>query len=265
MLAHGDVPNAAPLDAAAGTGRPKAEGHPEDVAMDAPIHPVVLVVDDEFSVRKVLRILLQTHGMRTVEAASAAEGLARAVESVPDLVLLDLGLPDSDGIEVTRQLREWTTVPIVVVSARGREPDKVCALDAGANDYLTKPFAHGELLARIRVWLRATAHRPLDEDASIIEAGELRIDLGRHLVHVAGREIHLTPTEYKLFAMLMRNPDRLLTHRQLLGAAGQPESADGKQYLRVYMGQLRRKLEPDSDRPRRLLTEPGVGYRFRSA
>jgi two-component system, OmpR family, KDP operon response regulator KdpE len=244
MLVQGDLHGTEPLAAAA-------------------TEPLVLIVDDEASVRKVLGILLRTHGMRAVEATSAGEALTRAAESGPDLVLLDLGLPDSDGIEVTRQLREWTSVPIVVISARGKEPDKVSALDAGANDYLTKPFAHGELLARIRVWLRATAHSPLDEDSSIIEAGELRIDLGRHLVYVSGREIHLTPTEYRLFAALMRNPDRLMTHRQLLAAAGEPRSADGRQYLRVYMGQLRRKLEPDSDRPRHLLTEPGVGYRLR--
>lgn len=226
--------------------------------------PLVLVVDDECSVQKVLGILLNAHGMRTCQATSAAEALARVADCSPDLVLLDLGLPDGDGIEVTRELRKWTAVPVLVISARGKEPDKVATLDAGANDYLTKPFNNGELLARIRVWLRATATHAVQEKASVIESGDLRIDLARHLVQVAGREVHLTPTEYNLFATLMRNPDRLMTHRQLLAAVGSPVSGDGKQYLRVYMGQLRRKLEPDTVRPRYLLTEPGVGYRLRS-
>jgi len=230
----------------------------------APGGPLILVVDDEASVQKLLGILLRAQGMRTVQATSAAEALARAADTNPDLVLLDLGLPDADGIDVTRQLREWTAVPVVVISARGKELDKVATLDAGANDYLTKPFTNGELLARIRVWLRATAHHPAKDSASIIEIGHLRIDFAKHLVQVAGREVHLTPTEYKLFATLMRNPGRLMTHRQLLDAAGGPRSADWRQYLRVYMGQLRRKLEPDMARPRYLLTEPGVGYRLRA-
>lgn len=226
--------------------------------------PLALIVDDEPPMRKLLAVLLGTHGMRTLQAASAADALALTADSDPNIVLLDLRLPDSDGIEVTRHLREWTAVPIVVVSAQGREPDKVTALDAGANDYVTKPFASGELLARIRVWLRATAHVASDADAPVLEVGDLRIDLGRHIVQVAGREVHLTPTEYNLFAALMRNPDRLMTHRQLLDAMRAPLSAHAVQYLRVYMGQLRRKLEPGSDRPRRLYTEPGVGYRLRT-
>lgn len=250
MLTH-DNPMAVPRDPDA-SGTATAAG------------PRILVVDDESSVQKLLGILLGAHGMHTLQATSAAEALARAADSNPDLILLDLGLPDADGIDVTRQLREWTAVPVVVISARGKELDKVATLDAGANDYLTKPFTNGELLARIRVWLRATAHHPAKESASVLEVGNLRIDLARHLVHVDGREVHLTPTEYKLFATLMRNPGRLMTHRQLLDAAGGPRSTDWRQYLRVYMGQLRRKLEPDMARPRYLLTEPGVGYRLRA-
>lgn len=233
-------------------------------ACDGTSAPLILVVDDELSVQKLLGILLNAHGMRTLQAMSAAQALTWAAESCPDLILLDLGLPDADGIDVTRELRRWTPVPVVVISARGKELDKVATLDAGANDYLTKPFANGELLARIRVWLRATASPTAKEqDAAVVELGELRIDLVRRLVHVAGREVHLTPTEYNLFAALMRNPGRLMTHRQLLLAAGGPQSGDWKQYLRVYMGQLRRKLEADTGRPRYLMTEPGVGYRLR--
>jgi two-component system KDP operon response regulator KdpE len=229
--------------------------------------PLVLVVDDEPPMRKLLRVVLGANGLRTEEATSGAEALVRAASYNPDLVLLDLGLPDSDGIDVTRRLRAWMAAPILVLSARGREQDKVAVLDAGANDYLTKPFSNAELLARIRVWLRQTARAAPDRDESTIEVGDFRIDLAQRLVCVAGREVHLTPIEYKLLTTLMRNAGRIMTHRQLLETTWGPgpRPGSGTQYLRVYMGRLRRKLEPDAAPPRYLLTEPGVGYRLRGA
>ncbi len=234
----------------------------EKPARVATARPLVLVVDDEPPMRNLLRIILGTSGMRAIEAASGAEAIERAAEHNPDVVLLDLGLPDVDGIEVTRRLREWMLAPILVVSARGREEDKVGALDAGANDFLTKPFGNGELLARLRVWLRETARAAPGSDESVIEVGELRIDLAGHLVHLAGREIHLSPTEFKLLATLMRNRGRVMTHAQLLRATWGPRCEERTQYLRVYMGHLRQKLEQDVACPRYLLTEPGVGYRL---
>jgi two-component system KDP operon response regulator KdpE len=226
--------------------------------------PLVLVVDDERPMQKMLRIVLSSNGFRTQEATTGAEALERAAACNPDLVLLDLGLPDADGLEVTRRLREWMVAPIVVISARGMEQDKVGVLDAGANDYLTKPFAAGELLARLRVWLRQSARVDPDRDESVIEVGELRLDLGRRVVCVAGREVHLTPIEYKLFTALMRNRGRVMTHGQLLETTWGPRFVKQTQYLRVYMGHLRQKLEPDEALPRHLLTEPGVGYRLRA-
>jgi two-component system, OmpR family, KDP operon response regulator KdpE len=221
--------------------------------------PLVLVVDDDAATQTMLRIVLNVNGLRTMAARSGAEALERAAAVNPDLVLLDLGLPDSNGLEVTRRLREWMFAPILVISARGQERDKVSLLDAGANDYLTKPIASGELLARIRVWIRRTAADT--PEGAVIEVGDLRVDLGRRLVTKAGRELHLTPIEYKLFVTLMRNRGRVMTHRQLLEATWGRGYTNQTQYLRVYMGQLRRKLEQDTARPRYLLTEPGVGYR----
>jgi two-component system KDP operon response regulator KdpE len=227
------------------------------------VGPLILVVDDAPPMQKMLRFVLGSHGFRTAEAASGAEALASAASYNPDLVLLDLGLPDLDGIEVTRRLREWSHAPILVISARGHEKDKVAALDLGANDYLTKPFRVGELLARIRVWLRETPAGP-SQEGSVLEVGDLRIDLVRRLVSVAGRVVRLTPTEYKLFATLMRNHMRVMTHEQLLEATWGPHCAGNIQYLHVYMGRLRQKLETDSARPRYLITEAGVGYRLRA-
>jgi two-component system KDP operon response regulator KdpE len=227
--------------------------------------PLVLVVDDELPMQGLLRIVLRSGGLRTLEATCAAEAIERAAACNPDLVLLDLGLPDSDGIDVTRRLREWMAAPIIVISARGREQDKVAVLDAGANDYLIKPFANAELLARIRVWLRQTARVAAGGRESIIEVGDLRLDLARRLVCVAEREVHLTPIEYTLFTTLMRNAGCVMTHRQLLETTWGRPYTNKTQYLRVYMAQLRRKLEPDTALPRYLLTEPGVGYRIRAA
>jgi two-component system KDP operon response regulator KdpE len=221
---------------------------------------MVLVVEDEPSMQELLRIVLRGSGFGTLEATSGAEALAVAASDNPDLVLLDLGLPDSDGIEVTRRLREWMAAPILVISARWKEHDKVTVLDAGADDYLTKPFANTELLARMRVWLRQTARAAPPQ--AIIAVGNLRIDLDRRLVWAAGREVHLTPIEYALFATLMRNAGRIVTYGQLLETTWGPQCATKIHYLRVYMAQLRRKLEPEGGLSRYLLTEPGVGYRL---
>jgi two-component system KDP operon response regulator KdpE len=204
---------------------------------------------------------LSRNGLRTIEAASAAEALEHAAAYHPDLVLLDLELPDSDGTVVMRRLREWaTSAPILVVSAAAREQDKVAAFDAGANDYLTKPFATGELLARVRVWLREIARVGPGRNGWVIQLGELRIDLAGRLVSVAGRQVHLTPTEYKLFATLMRHPGRVMSHRQLLETTWGPRHARQTLYLRVYIAKLRRKLEHDAAHPRYLLTDAGAGY-----
>ncbi len=224
---------------------------------------LVLVVEDEHPMRRFLQSVLGDHGFRTVLATHGAEALSQASAYNPDFVLLDLGLPDIDGIEVTKRLREWLAAPIVVISARGQEGDKISALDVGANDYVTKPFATGELLARMRVWMRQAARGDRDAGEPTIELGDLRIDLAKRHVTVAGRMVHLTPTEYKLFGLLMRNAGRVMTHRQLLEATWGPSYANETQYVRVYMGQLRQKLEENPARPRYLVTEPGVGYRIR--
>ena len=225
--------------------------------------PLVLVVDDELPIQKMLGILLRANGLCAAHAMTGAEAVARAAESNPALILLDLGLPDIDGIELTRRLRDRVSAPILVISARSREQDTVEVLGAGASDYLTKPFANGELLARIRMWLREAAGVAAEGEAHSLETGELRVDFGRRLVWVAGREVHLTPIEYELFATLMRNPGRVLTHQQLLDAAwGQGHRRDLTN-LRVCMGQLRRKLRPTDVLSRYILTEPGVGYRLK--
>jgi two-component system KDP operon response regulator KdpE len=224
--------------------------------------PLVLVVEDEPQVMRFLRATLPAHGYRVLEATSGTQAIVEAQTRQPDLVLLDLGLPDLDGLEVTRRIRGWSAVPIVVVSARGQERDKVQALDAGADDYLTKPFGVHELLARIRVALR---HALLARGSSspVIEVGGLRVDLARREVSFDGRELHLTPIEYKLLTLLAQNAGKVLTHRQILNEVWGPGHGDQTHYLRVYMAQLRRKIEKDPTRPRLLSTEPGVGYRLR--
>jgi two-component system, OmpR family, KDP operon response regulator KdpE len=228
---------------------------------DVPVY--ILVVEDEPQMQKFLRMSLASEGYRVVVASKGQEGIDLARTHNPELVLLDLGLPDMDGTEVTRVLREWSAKPIIVISARGQEEDKIRALDAGADDYLTKPFATGELMARIRVALRRAAHAGQDRPEAVIAAGDLKIDLGKRQVSVAGAEVHLTPNEYKLLTVLMKNAGRVLTHRQLLKEVWGPAYATQTQYLRVYMVQLRQKLERDSARPEYLLTEPGVGYRLK--
>jgi two-component system KDP operon response regulator KdpE len=224
--------------------------------------PLVLVVEDEPQLMRFLRATLPAHGYRVVEARSGAEALVEASTRGPDLVLLDLGLPDLDGIVVTRRIREWSTLPIVVISARGQERDKVEALDAGADDYLTKPFGTEELLARMRVALRHAARSADGEDA-VVECGDLRVDLGARVVSRQGEEVRLTRTEYRLVAVLAQHAGKVLTHRQLLREVWGPGSVEETHYLRVYMAQLRHKLESDPARPRHLLTETGVGYRLK--
>lgn len=226
------------------------------------LRQVVLVVEDEPQMRRFLRASLASHGYRLIEASTVAQGERLLTESRPDVVLLDLGLPDGDGIEFTRRIREWSRVPIVVVSARGQEEDKVDALDAGADDYLTKPFGVRELLARLRVALR---HRGGDaaDGQPVIEIGPLRLDLGRHEVEVAGRPVHLTRTEYRLLALLAQNAGRVLTNRQILTEVWGREAAEQTHYVRVYMAELRKKIEADPARPRLLVTEQGIGYRLR--
>ncbi|HVH66696.1 MAG TPA: response regulator [Gemmatimonadales bacterium] len=225
--------------------------------------PLVLVIEDELQMRRFLRAALESHAYRVVEATTAREGVTQATGRNPDVILLDLGLPDGDGIDLTRRMREWSATPIIVISARGKEQDKIAALDAGADDYLTKPFAVGELLARLRVALRHAARAPNAAAEPAFAVGELRVDLVHRQVFVADREVHLTPTEYKLLALLVRNAGKVLTHRQLLKEAWGPNAVEHTHYVRVYMTQLRHKLERDPTRPQYLLTEAGVGYRLR--
>jgi two-component system KDP operon response regulator KdpE len=223
----------------------------------------VLLVEDEPQMRRFLRAALASHDYRLIEAETAKEGIAHASARKPDVILLDLGLPDRDGLDVTRDLREWSTTPIIVLSARGREQDKVAALDLGADDYLTKPFGVDELLARIRVALRHASRPAGAPPEPVFEAGDVRVDLARREVTKAGTPVHLTPTEYKLLGLLIRHAGKVLTHRQLLKEVWGVNYADQSHYVRVYMAQLRQKLEADPARPRLILTEPGVGYRLR--
>jgi two-component system KDP operon response regulator KdpE len=223
----------------------------------------ILLIEDEPQMRRFLRGSLATIDCKLTEASTGAEGLAAASTHTPDIILLDLGLPDIDGLEVTRRLREWTKVPIIVLSARGQDADKVAALDAGADDYLTKPFSLPELKARIRVAARHAATAG-EKDESVFVASDLRVDLGNRVVTLGAREVRLTPVEYKLLVTLVRHAGRVMTYQQLLKEVWGPRFATQKQYLHVYVGHLRSKLEADPTRPRFLLTEPGVGYRFKA-
>jgi two-component system KDP operon response regulator KdpE len=222
--------------------------------------PLVLVIEDETPIRRFLRASLAEQGYRVEEATSGEEGIKKAATHPPDFVILDLGLPGLDGQDVLRRLREWLAVPIIILSARDQEKQKVEALDAGADDYLTKPFGMGELLARMRTALRHT-RRPTAESA-VLQVGDLRIDLAARTVTLRGEPVNPTPLEYKLLVLLMRNAGKVLTHRQLLRDVWGPHDVHENHYLRVFVATLRRKVEPDPTQPRYILTEQGVGYRF---
>jgi two-component system KDP operon response regulator KdpE len=229
------------------------------------IHEVtVLLIEDEPEIRRFLRTSLPVHGYRLYEATTGADGLAQAKARNPDIILLDLGLPDVDGTEVIRQVREWSTIPILVLSAREQEQAKVAALDLGADDYVTKPFGVNELLARMRAALRHIAGPPGEPAEPVFALGDLKVDLGRRQVFVSTKEIHLTPIEYKLLTTLIRYAGRVMTHRQLLKEVWGPLHVEEGHYLRVYMRQLRNKLEQNPAHPRYLVTELGVGYRLRT-
>jgi len=225
--------------------------------------PLVLVVEDDRQMRRFLRTSLTALDYRVLEAATVAEATAAATTHNPDVILMDLALPDGDGIELTGRIRAWSRVPIIVLSARGREEDKVAALDTGADDYLTKPFGVNELLARIRASIRRSAASSPGAEAAVLEIGPLRIDQARREVTVDGRDVRLTPIEFRLLVLLAASAGRVLTHRQILKEVWGPPYVDETHYLRVFMATLRRKIEKDPARPRLLLTEPGVGYRMR--
>ncbi|HLA29102.1 MAG TPA: response regulator [Syntrophales bacterium] len=222
----------------------------------------ILVIDDEPQLRRFLRVTLASQGYEVCEAINGADGLTQIAMQNPDVVLLDLGLPDIDGLEVLRRAREWSDIPIIVVSAREQEGDKIKSLDEGADDYLTKPFGSGELLARIRVALR---HRDLKKQGNLethFMTEGLLVDFARRAVSVEGKEVHLTPLEYKLLTMLIKNAGKVITHSQLLREVWGPNASGQTHYLRIYMAQLRHKLEKDPARPKFFRNEPGIGYRF---
>ncbi|MBC8162634.1 MAG: response regulator [Roseiflexaceae bacterium] len=227
--------------------------------------PTILIIEDEPPIRRFLRASLGSHGYRVIEATTAREGMQLLTTEPPDVVLLDLGLPDGDGIDITTEVRMWSRVPIIVLSARGQERDKIAALDAGADDYLTKPFGVGELLARLRVALRHSISVVQPAAEPVFSSGGLCVDLARRQVLVEGKEIHLTPLEYKLLITLVQYAGKVVTHQQLLREVWGPGYTTETAYLRVYMGQLRQKIEAHPARPRYLITEPGVGYRLRDA
>jgi two-component system KDP operon response regulator KdpE len=221
-----------------------------------------LLIEDEMPIRRFLRTSLAAEGYRLAEAETAQKGIRLAMQQPPELVILDLGLPDGDGQDVLRQLREWLRTPIIVLSARGQEREKVTALDNGADDYLTKPFSTGELLARMRVALRHAARAGDEGQSATFTVGELNVDLAARRVLVRGAEVRLTPIEYKLLTTFVRQAGKVLTHRFVLKEVWGPLHVDETHYLRVFMASLRRKIEADPARPRYLLTEQGVGYRL---
>jgi two-component system KDP operon response regulator KdpE len=225
------------------------------------IVPVVVLVEDEKEIRRFVRSALETEGCHVFEADTVRQGLIEAGTRKPDLVILDLGLPDRDGVDFIRDLRAWSELPVIVLSARSDETDKIAALDAGADDYLSKPFGVGELLARVRAALRRR-DRTREEGASLVEFCGVQVDLVKRIVKRNQETIHLTPIEYRLLALLVRNAGKVLTHRQILKDVWGPSHVEHAHYLRIYMGQLRHKLEDNPARPRCLLTEAGVGYRL---
>src|SRR5689334_5814796 len=231
--------------------------------MTAPL-PRVLLVDDELPIRKFVGAALTGASYQLDEAGTGEQALRLATQAPPDLVILDLGLPDMDGQDVIRRLREWLSAPIIVLSARDQDQQKIMALDNGADDYLTKPFSTGELLARMRAALRHSVRTGEDAGKTTFETGDLKVDLSARRVFVSGTEVHLTPIEYKLLITMIRYAGKVMTHRQLLKEVWGPQQVEETHYLRVFMANLRRKLEADPARPRYLLTEQGVGYRLAS-
>jgi two-component system KDP operon response regulator KdpE len=227
---------------------------------EAPAAPsTALIIDDEIQIRRLLRLSLETAGYRVVEAATGQLGLSETAQHRPDIILLDLGLPDMDGVTVLKRLREWSNVPVIVLTVRDREEEKVAALDAGADDYMTKPFSTAELLARLRV---AQRRAQVPADTAVFRSGPLEVDLTRRIVSVAGKEVKLTATEYALVRFFVRHAGKVLTHRQILTEVWGPNYVHQAHYLRVYMGRLREKLETTPDQPALFNTEPGVGYRL---
>jgi two-component system, OmpR family, KDP operon response regulator KdpE len=229
-----------------------------------PTSPAALIIDDEPQMRRLLDTILKADGYRVSEAATGAEGLALAAQKQPEIILLDLGLPDLDGLEVLRRLREWSRVPVLILSVRDAEEQKVAALDAGADDYVTKPFASAELLARLRVMLRHGNTAALATPLPLFQAGALEVDLAARIVRVEGREVKLTATEYALLTLFIKHAGRVLTHRQILREVWGPRAEEHRQYLRVYVAHLRRKIEPGDGPPKLIVTESGVGYRLRT-
>jgi two-component system, OmpR family, KDP operon response regulator KdpE len=225
----------------------------------SPLKATALVIDDELQIRRLLRVCLEANGYRVLEAATGQEGITSAAQWKPDVVVLDLGLPDMEGVTVLKRLREWSRVPVVVLSVRDREEDKVAALDNGADDYVTKPFGTAELLARLRVAQRHAA--PLPENA-VFRSGDLEVDLAARVVRRKGHEVKLTATEYSLLRLFVRHAGKVLTHRQILKEVWGPNAVEQTHYLRVYMAHLREKLEAEPAKPRLLVTESGVGYRL---
>jgi two-component system KDP operon response regulator KdpE len=226
--------------------------------------PLILLIDDEPQILRALKTILGSAHFRVIAAVTGEQGIALAATQSPDVIILDLSLPDMDGIQVCQQIREWSKTPIIVLSVRDGERDKVLALDKGADDYLTKPFNIEELLARIRVALRHSADS-IGNRSTVIRTGQLAVDLARHTVALNEEEVKLTATEFKLLAYLAANPDRVLTHQAILTHVWGFEESNHVEYLRVYIGQLRRKIEADPDNPRILVTDPGIGYRFRTS
>lgn len=227
------------------------------------MNPRLLLIEDDHNIRRFLRATLKTQGYDLLEAETGRQGLALAASQVPDLVILDLGLPDMEGIEVIRHLRDWSAIPIIVLSARGEEREKVSNLNAGADDYLTKPFGVGELLARVRAALRRSGTSEESTPEAVFTLGNIRVDFARRQVFRGQQEVHLTPIEYKLLSVLIKHEGKVVTHRQLLKEVWGPSYTDQNPYLRIFILNLRRKLEDDPTRPAFLITEPGVGYRLR--
>lgn len=220
----------------------------------------VLIVEDEQAIRRFLRTALEAEGLRVFDAQTLQRGLLEAATRKPDLVILDLGLPDGDGIDFIRDFRQWSATPVIVLSARSEENDKIAALDAGADDYLSKPFGIGELQARLRVALRR--HATTQPNDPVVMFSDVQVDLAARRIVRGGEEVHLTPIEFRLLAELLNNPGKVLTQRQLLNHVWGPNAVEHSHYLRIYMGHIRQKLEADPARPRHFLTETGIGYRF---